>query len=135
MVSRSECSGHRGSLQLVTDAERKTDKWPEAEGRAEAVSKISLQKAYFGHAALAFQLKSWGLRGKFMERNILRRYRRITKRDISNNIALSFGNCYRLMKLRMKDGFTTEFSIHGTFRLRLMQIPLRYRLCMHRFLH
>ena len=37
MVSRSECSGggHRGSLQLVTDAERKTDKWPEAEGRTE----------------------------------------------------------------------------------------------------
>ena len=35
MVSRSECSGHRGSLQLVTDAERKTEKWPEAEGRTE----------------------------------------------------------------------------------------------------
>ena len=136
MVSRSECSSHRGSLQLVTDAERKTDKWPEAEGRTEqreAVSKISIQKkAYFGHAALAFQLKSWGLRkiygaqhpAKIPSHNLTRYFK---------YIALSFGNCYRLIKFRMKGGFTTEFSIHGTFRL--MQIPLRYRLCMHRFLH
>ena len=70
MVSRSECSGHRGSLQLVTDAERKTDKWPEAEGRAGGfVSKISLQKAYFGHAALASPMKSWDLQTIYGAKN------------------------------------------------------------------
>ena len=82
MVSRSECSGggHRGSLQLVKDAERKTDKWPEAEGRTErgCFQDLTSEEGIFWACSVGIAHEKVGAYRKFMELNILRRYRRIT---------------------------------------------------------
>ena len=63
MVSRSECSGHRGSLQLVTDEERKTDKWPEAEGRTErgCFQDLTSEEGIFWACSVGIPTKKLGL--------------------------------------------------------------------------